>query len=254
MKIISWNVNGIRAAQKKGFVGWLKKEKADIVCVQETKAQPGQLDDKLVNIAGYLSFFNSAKRKGYSGVGIWTKEAPINVVVKMGSKHLDNEGRLLQLDFKKFTLLNVYFPNGGQGDHRLKYKLEFYEKFLKHINKLKKQNKKIIFCGDVNTAHQEIDLTRPKENAKISGFLPEERAWLDKVVANDYIDTFRIFNNKGANYTWWDYKTRARERNVGWRIDYFFISKNLKNKITKAKIRNKIMGSDHCPISIEFNI
>ncbi len=254
MKIISWNVNGIRAAQKKGFIKWVKKSKADIICVQETKAQVDQLDDELINIPGYLSFFNSAERKGYSGVAIWTKEAPINVVMKLGSKHLDNEGRLLQLEFKKFILINTYYPNGGQGDHRLKYKMEFYDKFLKHINKLKKQKKKIIFCGDVNTAHKEIDLARPKENSKVTGFLPEERAWLDKLIANDYIDTFRVFNDKGDNYTWWDYKTRARERNVGWRIDYFFISKNLKSKLLKASIDSKTMGSDHCPISIELNI
>ncbi|MFW0861988.1 MAG: exodeoxyribonuclease III [Candidatus Komeilibacteria bacterium] len=254
MKIISWNVNGIRAIQKKGFLDWFKKQKAGIICIQETKAQIDQLDDSLVNIPGYVSFFNSAERKGYSGVAIWTKEKPLKVVMKMGSKDLDNEGRLLQLDFKKFTLLNVYFPNGGQGDHRLQYKMEFYDKFLKHINKLKKQGKKIVFCGDVNTAHQEIDLARPKENENNTGFLPEERAWLDKVIANDYLDTFRIFNSKGNNYTWWDYKTRARERNVGWRIDYFFISKNLKSKITKASIHNKVIGSDHCPISIELNI
>lgn len=254
MKIISWNVNGIRAAQKKGFIKWVKKSKADIICIQETKAHIDQLDDELINIPGYLSFFNSAERKGYSGVAIWTKEAPINVVMKLGSKHLDNEGRLLQLEFKKFILIDTYYPNGGQGDHRLKYKMEFYDKFLKHINKLKKQKKKIIFCGDVNTAHKEIDLARPKENSKVTGFLPEERAWLDKLIANDYIDTFRVFNDKGDNYTWWDYKTRARERNVGWRIDYFFISKNLKSKLLKANIDNKTMGSDHCPISIELNI
>jgi len=254
MKIISWNVNGIRAIQKKGFLNWVKKSKADIICVQETKAQVDQLDDELINIPGYLSFFNSADKKGYSGVAIWTKEAPINVVMKLGSKHLDNEGRLLQLEFKKFVLLNVYYPNGGQGDHRLQYKMEFYDKFLKHINKLKKHNKKTIFCGDVNTAHQVIDLARPKENEMNTGFLPEERAWLDKLIANEYIDTFRVFNDKGNNYTWWDYKTRARERNIGWRIDYFFISKNLKSKLIKADIDSKTMGSDHCPISIELNI
>lgn len=254
MKIISWNVNGIRAIQKKGFIDWVKKSKADIICIQETKAQADQLDDELINIPGYLSFFNSAERRGYSGVAIWTKEAPINVVMKLGSKHLDNEGRLLQLEFKKFVLLNVYYPNGGQGDHRLKYKMEFYDKFLEHINKLKKQNKKIIFCGDVNTAHREIDLARPKENEMNTGFLPEERAWIDELIANDYIDTFRVFNDKGENYTWWDYKTRARDRNIGWRIDYFFVSKNLKSKLIKASIDSKTMGSDHCPISIELNI
>jgi len=254
MKIISWNVNGIRAIQKKGFLDWFQKQAADIICIQETKAQTEQLDDELINIPGYLSFFNSAERRGYSGVAVWTKEAPIKIVMEMGNKDLDSEGRLLQLDFKKFTLLNVYFPNGGQGDHRLHYKMEFYDKFLKHINKLKKQGKKIIFCGDINTAHKEIDLARPKENETNTGFLPEERAWLDKVVANDYLDAFRIFNSSVNNYTWWDYKTKARERNVGWRIDYFFISKDLKSKITKASIHNTVMGSDHCPISIELNI
>jgi exodeoxyribonuclease III len=252
IRILSWNVNGIRAVYKKGFLDWFKKEKPDILCLQETKANEEQLPDELKNIEGYYSFFSSAERKGYSGVALYTKEKPKNVKKGFGIEKFDNEGRILIAEYPDFTLLNIYYPNGKAREERLRYKMDFYDAFLTYVNKLKKKGKNLIICGDVNTAHKEIDLARPKENEKVSGFLPEERAWMDKFVGHGYIDTFRIFNQEPENYTWWDMMTRARERNVGWRIDYFFVSDNFKKKVKDAFILSEIMGSDHCPIGIEI--
>ncbi len=251
IKILSWNVNGIRAIHKKGFLDWISKVKPDILCLQETKAHEDQLPEELININGYHSYFCSGERKGYSGVAIYSKEKPISIKKGFGIAELDNEGRILIAEYPGFFLYNIYFPNGKANPERLKYKMRFYDAFLDHANELKKSDSKIIFCGDVNTAHKEIDLARPKENSKVSGFLPEERAWIDKVIENGYLDTFRIFNSEPNNYTWWDQVTRARERNVGWRIDYFFVSDNAKNEITNAFILSDVMGSDHCPIGIE---
>ncbi|NWG29846.1 MAG: exodeoxyribonuclease III [Ignavibacteriaceae bacterium] len=251
-RILSWNVNGIRAIQKKGFLDWFKKENPDILCLQETKAHPDQLDDELKNIPGYESYFSSAEKKGYSGVVTYTKLKPKSVQQGIGVKKFDSEGRFIITEFDEFTLFNIYFPNGKASAERLQYKMDFYETFLKHCKKLLKECKKIIVCGDVNTAHKEIDLARPKENSETSGFLPQEREWIDKFLAAGFIDTFRMFNQEPEQYTWWDMVTRARERNVGWRIDYFYISENLREKITSAKIHQDVMGSDHCPISIEI--
>lgn len=252
MKLISWNVNGIRAVAKKGFLDWVKKESPDVLCIQETKAWEEQLDDSLKNIVGYHSFFNQAEKKGYSGVAIYSKQKPINIQKGLGIPEFDNEGRTLIAEFKEFTLFNIYFPNGKQNAERLKYKLDFYEAFQKTAENLLKQSKKIVICGDVNTAHKEIDLARPKENSNVSGFLPEEREWIDRFLSAGFIDTLRIFNQNPEVYTWWDMVTRARERNVGWRIDYFFISENLKKNITNAFTMPDIMGSDHCPVGIEL--
>lgn len=255
MKIISWNVNGLRANIKKGGFDFLMNESPDIFCLQETKARPEQLDEGVLKPDGYTSYFDYPKlKKGYSGVAIYTKQKPEKVVYEMGDLDLDNEGRLIGVYFKDFVLFNVYFPNGGGGPERLAYKMRFYDKFLKHIEKVRKtENKNIIFTGDVNTAHNEIDLARPKENEKSTGFLPEERAWLDKIVSLGYIDTFRHFHpDRKDAYSWWDMKTFARERNVGWRIDYFFVSKEMMKKIKKAEILSDVYGSDHCPISLEF--
>lgn len=255
MKIISWNVNGLRAVHRKGLLlPFIKKEKPDILCLQETKAEEVQLPEEIKNIPGYFGYFSHSKgRKGYSGVGIYTKIAPEKIEEGMGIKKFDDEGRLLVLHFKKFILLNVYFPNGGGASDRLKYKLDFYEEFLKHIEKLKKKEKEIIFCGDVNVAHEPIDIARPKENEGQIGFLPEERAWIDEYIAHGYLDIFRHFNPEKQNvYTWWDMKTRARDRNVGWRIDYFFASRGLLKKITGIKILSNVFGSDHCPIALEL--
>ncbi len=248
------NVNGIRAAERKGFLSWLPKSKADIICVQETKVHdPEILSKDLLAPEGFNAFWNCADKKGYSGVAVYSKIMPLSVKVDFGKSLLSSEGRVIQLEFPKFYLLNVYFPNGGMSDDRLQFKLKFYDQFLAYIKKLDK-NKPVIFCGDVNTAHQEIDLARPKENEKYTGFLPIERAWLDKLVASGYIDTFRQFNKKPHQYSWWDVKTRARERNVGWRIDYFFITKRLRKNLTNAFILPEVTGSDHCPVGIEINI
>ena len=254
MRILSWNVNGIRAAYKKGFLDWLKKENPDILCIQETKAHPEQLTDDLRNVDGYESYFSSGERKGYSGVAIYTKQKPKKVEHGFGVKKFDSEGRILVAEYPKFVLMSIYYPNGKASAERLKYKMEFYDAFLKFANKLKKQGKNIIICGDVNTAHKEIDIARPKENEKVSGFLPEERAWIDKFLSNGYLDTFRMFNNEPDNYTWWDMITRARERNVGWRIDYFYVNEEFKKKVKDAFILADVMGSDHCPIGIELKL
>ncbi len=252
ISILSWNVNGIRAVSNKGFLAWLKKTKPDILAIQETKAHPSQLSKELLNPEGYFSYWHLGERKGYSGVALYTKQEPRDLKVSFGQPLLDAEGRTMMADFGEFLLFNVYFPNGGQGEHRIQYKMAYYDAFLTQVNKLKKAGKKIIVCGDVNTAHTEIDLARPKENATVTGFLPKERAWIDTFIKAGFIDTFRLFNKKPKNYTWWDYKTKARERNVGWRIDYFFISENLQKNIKGAAIYPKVQGSDHCPIGIEL--
>ena len=252
VRILSWNVNGIRAAYKKGILNWFSKEQPDILCIQETKAMKEQLPQDLLNVNGYTSYFSSAERKGYSGTATYTKVNPVKVANGIGIKKFDSEGRFLITEFDEFILFNIYFPNGKAKKERLQYKMDFYEAFLKHLKKLLKQDKKIVICGDVNTAHKEIDLARPKANEKISGFLPEEREWIDKLLETGFIDTLRVFNQKPEQYTWWDMMTRARDRNVGWRIDYFFISDNLKDNLKSALILPEVMGSDHCPVGIEL--
>lgn len=255
LRLACWNVNGIRAIAKKGFFDWLAKDKADIVALQETKIDKAALSKELSEIKGYTSLWNHAERKGYSGVAIYTREKPLSIEYGMGVGQMDNEGRLLAAEFSDFVLLNVYYPNGKSGAERLKYKLDFYDAFLKYADKLrKKKGKGLVVCGDFNTAHKPIDLARPKENQKISGFLPEERAWMDKFVEHGYLDTFREFNQEPQNYTWWDMLTRARDRNVGWRIDYFFATDDLRKKISGADIQNSVMGSDHCPVTLKLNV
>lgn len=253
LRILSWNVNGIRAAAKKGFSEWLTRDRPDIVCIQETKVMPGQLSEELIHLSGYDSHWHGAAvKKGYSGVAVYTKEKPVKVETSMGIKRFDEEGRFLRLDFPDFTLLNVYFPNGKKNDERLQFKMDFCDTFLAYIEDLRKEVPKLIFLGDVNTAHQEIDLARPKENSTVSGFLPVEREWIDKVVSHGYVDTFRHFHPDEIRYSWWDLKSRARERNVGWRIDYVFVSREMLPSVKKAFILGEIMGSDHCPVGIEI--
>lgn len=253
MKLLCWNVNGIRAAQKKGFLEWMKKEDPDILCLNETKASPDQLSDELLNVEGYTSYFSSSiVKKGYSGVAIYTKKKPVKVEHGYGLPEFDNEGRIIIAHYKDFVLINNYYPNGKKNAERLKYKMDFYDAFLNYASGLTNDGKKLIVCGDFNTAHKEIDLERPKENEKTSGFLPEERAWMDKFVAAGFVDTFRMFNSEGKNYTWWDQVTRSRERNVGWRIDYIFVSENFKKKVKSAWIMPEVMGSDHCPVGLEI--
>lgn len=230
------------------------REKPDIFCLQEIKARPDQLPDEVREPKGYYGYFNTPdEKKGYSGTAIYTKEKPVKVVYGMGGDDSsDSEGRIVTVYFKTFVLLTVYFPNGGGGEERLKYKLDFYDQFLTHIEELK-QKHNVIFCGDVNTAHEEIDLARPKANEKNTGFLPEERAWLDEVVNHGWVDAFRHLNPKKKDaYTYWDMKTRARDRNVGWRIDYFFLSGSLQKNLKGVTHHTRVLGSDHCPISIDI--
>jgi exodeoxyribonuclease III len=252
-KILSWNVNGIRAVYKKELFLPLFQKNPDILCIQETKADESQLVKELKEIKGYNSYFSSAEKKGYSGVAIYAKEKPEKIETGFGIKEFDNEGRILIAYYNNFVLFNIYFPNGKASKERLKYKMDFYDAFLDFADKLKTKAKNIIVCGDVNTAHTEIDLARPKENENQSGFLPEERAWMDKLISHGYTDTFRMFTKEGGHYSWWDYKTAARERNTGWRIDYFFISNSINDKIKSAFILKDVMGSDHCPVGIEID-
>ena len=253
MRIISWNVNGIRAVHKKGFLEWLAKESPDILCVQETKASEDQLPAALKDIPGYDSYFVSAEKKGYSGVAVYTKPKPDQVTSSFSVESFSQEGRVLAVDFGQFVLLNVYFPNGKSSAERLKYKLDFYDDFLEYADEIKERGKNVVICGDVNTAHKEIDMARPKANEATSGFLPEERAWIDKLLEHGYVDTFRMFNQEPDQYTYWDMITRARDRNVGWRIDYFFVNEAFAPRLKTGFILADVLGSDHCPIGIEID-
>jgi exodeoxyribonuclease-3 len=233
---------------------WLDKDGADIICIQETKVhKPEELDISIVSPGKYQSYWNAAhEKKGYSGVAIYSKEKPSRVEKSLGNRKFDTEGRALAAYFDTFALLNVYFPNGKKDSDRLQYKMDFYDAFLSFCDSLRKNKIPLVMCGDYNTAHTEIDLARPKENRDVSGFLPQERAWMDEYVSHGYVDTLRMFHKEPGLYSWWDMKTGARERNVGWRIDYFFISDDLKPNLKDAFIAKEVMGSDHCPIGIEI--
>lgn len=254
IKLVSWNVNGIRAVSKKGFFDWMEETRPDILGLQETKISSDQLTEELIKRKGYKSYFSHAEKRGYSGVALYTKEEPISVTEGFGVPRFDSEGRTLVADFGDFVIANIYFPNGAQNEERLQYKLDFYDAFYKWANKLVKEGKKLTVCGDYNTAHKAIDLARPKENEKISGFLPVERAWMDKFVKAGWSDTFRLINDKPEQYSWWHMRTNARERNVGWRIDYFFTSKNLTDQVDDATIEQHVHGSDHCPVTLTLKI
>lgn len=255
MRILSWNVNGIRAAERKGFLHWIDNEPAEIVCIQETKAHPEQLSPALIAPDDYKSYWaSSMKKKGYSGVAIYTTIEPINVEYGFGIERFDIEGRIIIAEYDKFVLYNIYFPNGQMSADRLQYKLEFYDAFLKNISDRMRKGKPVIVCGDVNTAHKEIDLARPKENRTVSGFLPVECEWLDRFVDSGLVDTLRMYHDEPELYTWWSLRTRARERNVGWRIDYFYVDKKNKGIVKDAFIMPEIQGSDHCPIGVELKI
>ncbi len=254
MRLLSWNVNGVRAALKKGFLDWLRQESPDVLCLQETKAEPSQLPAELAMPEGYQAAWDwPLEKKGYSGVATLSRVAPLAVERGLGVAEFDREGRVLVSRYPEFTLYNVYFPNGKRDQTRLDYKLRFYDAFLDILKRdLRKNGGKIVLCGDVNTAHRDIDLARPKENSKISGFLPAERAWIDRLIEAGFLDAFRVFEAGGGQYTWWDQMTRARERNVGWRIDYFFVSKKLRPNLKAAFHQPQVMGSDHCPVGIEL--
>jgi len=253
-KLLCWNVNGIRAIKKKGFFEWFYKESPDILCLQETKVNLDQLDEDFQDLKGYKAYWAYPERKGYGGVAVFTKEEPKEVRYDLGNKKFDVEGRVIIAVYPWFTLFNIYYPNGKSSPERLRYKMEFYDVFLDYVDSLKASGEKLVVCGDVNTAHKEIDIARPRENSKSSGFLPEERAWMDKFISHGYIDTFRQFNKEPDNYTYWDIKSGARARNVGWRIDYFFISENLLPALTGVFIQKDVMGSDHCPIGITLKV
>jgi exodeoxyribonuclease-3 len=252
MRILSWNVNGLRAIYKKGFVDWFMGESPDILCIQEMRAMEEQLPLELREINGYQAYFCSAQRKGYSGVAVYTKLKPEIVRYGFGIDKFDEEGRVLITDYKYFTLLNIYFPNGGASEERLRYKLDFYDALLDFLVELEDKQANIIICGDVNTAHKDIDLAEPEKHTKDSGFLPQERAWIDRLLSRGYLDTFRMFNREPGHYTWWNFQLKARQRNLGWRIDYFFVSSNLRDKIKSAYILSHVKGSDHCPVGIDL--
>ncbi len=250
MKIISWNVNGLRAVYKKGFLDWFSDIDADIVCLQEIKAFKEQLDPSLVKMDGYFSFFNPAEKSGYSGLLVYSKKKPLSVKTKLGMKRFDKEGRSLLLEYKDFSLLNVYLPHGDRTKKNLPYKLEVYDLLLNKLKKMKDKN--LILIGDFNIAHEEIDLARPKNNKNNVMFTREEREKIDEVIDLGFVDSFRRFHKEEGKYTWWPYFANARERNLGWRIDYTFVSKKVNTKIRDAFILSKVRGSDHCPIGIEI--
>jgi len=251
MRLYSWNVNGIRAAQKKGLVNWIKTAEPDVLCLQETKARPEQLDDELLKLGGYHAYWASAEKKGYSGVALYSREEPRSVQIGLGIDEFDVEGRTIIADYSDFVLMNAYFPNGSRDLSRVPYKMAFKEAFLEVSNGFQAEGRPVVFCGDVNTAHRPIDLARPKQNEKSTGFLPLERAWLDKIVEQGYIDTFRLLHpDQEDAYSWWAYWGNARANNVGWRIDYFFTSPDLRERVLDADIHADVMGSDHCPVSL----
>jgi exodeoxyribonuclease-3 len=251
--LVSWNVNGLRAAWKKGFIDFLTTHTPDVLCVQETKIQDGQVTDDMRAPGGYRSYWNGAERRGYSGVVTYTRAEPVSVAVEFGSPVLDAEGRIVHTEFPDFHLLNVYFPNSGMGPERLAHKLSFYSDFLRLTEALRRRGKGVIVCGDVNTAHTEIDIARPKENARTPGFLAVEREWVSRFVSHGYHDTFRLFTHEAGHYTWWDLKTGARARNIGWRLDYFFVSDELKPRVRAAAILPHVLGSDHCPVTLALD-
>ncbi len=256
MRLISWNINGLRAIWKKDFINILQNLKGDIVCLQETKLQEDQLEPFMIQPQGYPYVnYHFAARKGYSGVATYSRIKPRNVEVGLGDSWNDNEGRVILSRYDDFILFNIYFPNGQMNEERLQYKLDFYEQSLKYFDQFKEKGESLIICGDYNTAHHPIDLARPKENEQTSGFLPIERAWMDKMEAHGYLDTFRIFHPDEPDwYSWWSYRTNARPGNIGWRIDYFYISPDLQPYLNDAFILDDIMGSDHCPVGIDIEV
>ncbi|MBD3362663.1 exodeoxyribonuclease III [Candidatus Dojkabacteria bacterium] len=252
MSIYSWNVNGLRAIYKKNFLSWFNDTDPDILCLQETRLVKQQIPDELKTIDGYYTELYPAKnKKGYSGTMTLSKHKPMKVLKGMGIKEYDQEGRVLTFEYEKFYIVNIYTPNSQRGLTRLDYRQKWDDKFLDFIKRLDKK-KPVIFCGDLNVAHKEIDLANPKQNEGNHGFTQEEKQGFSNILNSGFIDTFRIFNQEGGNYTWWSYYTNARERNVGWRIDYICASKRLKNKIKEAFILDEVPGSDHCPIGITF--
>jgi exodeoxyribonuclease-3 len=254
MRLVSWNVNGIRAGLRKGLEAWVETTQPDLLCLQETKAHPDQLTESNRTLCGRQSHWASAQRAGYSGVATFGRDPITFSQAGLGIERFDAEGRVIRTDIADLSIYNVYFPNGKASPERLAYKYDFYDAFLAHVDAEAKRGRNVIFCGDVNTAHRAIDLARPKENARTSGFLPDERAHLDRWAANGWVDSFRALNGDVPEaYTWWDQVTRARERNVGWRIDYFYVHASLLPRVSGAGIMADVPGSDHCPIWLDID-
>ncbi len=252
MKVLSYNVNGIRAALNKGFAEWLKVSQADVICIQEIKALKEQVDTKVLEDLGYHHFWFSAQKKGYSGVAIFSKIKPNKVEYGSGIDHMDFEGRIIRADFDKVSIMSLYLPSGTNID-RLEYKFKFMDEFQDYINELKKEYPNLIICGDYNICHEAIDIHDPVRNKKVSGFLPEERAWLDGFINSGFIDSFRLLNSEPHHYSWWSYRANARNNNKGWRIDYAMVSEPLKENIKRSFILPEAKHSDHCPVGLELN-
>jgi exodeoxyribonuclease-3 len=258
MRILSWNVNGIRSVGRNGFFEWLDRESPDVLCIQETKCQPAQLEDSyLAPLAGgraagggYQSFWHSARKPGYSGTAIYAKHEPAGVREGIGVKEIDDEGRVLTADFGALTVVNAYFPNSQRDHARLDYKLMFCDRILAYCEKLRAQGRAVVLCGDYNIAHKELDLRNPKTNVDNPGFLPQERAWMDKFTSAGWVDTFRSKVAEGGHYSWWSYRPGVRERNIGWRIDYHCVNKELAPSVIDAFIMPHVHGSDHCPVGV----
>ena len=252
MKLVSWNVNGIRASMEKGFRDFVTNEMPEILCLQETKAQPEQVVVGWAKELGYHHHWNCAVKKGYSGTTIWSLTKPKKIKLGIGLEDHDQEGRVVTATFDDFHLVNVYTPNSQRGLKRLEYRQQWDAAFLAYVKKLNRR-KPVIFCGDLNCAHKEIDLANPKSNKKNAGFTPEERGGLDLMVESGFVDSFRHFDEGPENYSWWTYRLNARERNIGWRLDYFWVAEQLIDRVTSATIRADIFGSDHCPVEIDLN-
>ena len=252
MKVLSYNVNGIRAALNKGFAEWLKVSQADVICIQEIKALKEQVDTKVLEDLGYHHFWFSAQKKGYSGVAIFSKIKPNKLEYGSGIDHMDFEGRIIRADFDKVSIMSLYLPSGTNID-RLEYKFKFMDEFQDYINELKKEYPNLIICGDYNICHEAIDIHDPVRNKKVSGFLPEERAWLDGFINSGFIDSFRLLNSEPHHYSWWSYRANARNNNKGWRIDYAMVSEPLKENIKRSFILPEAKHSDHCPVGLELN-
>lgn len=251
--IVSWNVNGIRAAAKKGLFEWFSEVSPDVLCLQETKAHPGQLPAHFHEVPGYTPLWASAKRKGYSGVAVYTRQDPEHVR-QLGVQDFDDEGRTLIVDYSDFTVVSSYFPNSRPEGARLDYKLAYCSAMMELCAGMSAERRNFIVCGDYNIAHKPIDLARPAENEKNPGYLPEERAWMDDFVDSGMVDTFRTFNREPGNYTWWSYRMSAREKNIGWRLDYHCVPHYFADRVTAAGIESEVMGSDHCPVTITADV
>lgn len=254
LNLWSWNVNGLRAVMNKDFAATIRREQPDWLGLQETKLQQHQIPPELEELKGYRFYWSHAERKGYSGTAVLSKIEPLELSYGFGLPEFDNEGRIIRCDYDSFIIYNIYFPNGQMNDERLDYKLRFYDACFERMEADRAGGKMVIVTGDYNTAHQEIDLANPKENEKTSGFLPIERAWLDKIVAAGWLDTFRLFHPEPKRYSWWSYRAGARPRNVGWRIDYFFVNAEARDRVLDADIRDDIMGSDHCPVTLRISL